>query len=84
MSVSTRSARRRDDDLVNAAVKQVLSGQRSYDDLLPGDQGIVRAVWQERVAARLAELDFAPELEAAGVPYSEADADGNVVVRYPR
>jgi hypothetical protein len=69
-----------DDD----AITRVLAGELSYDELTDPAQAVVRAVWDERIVARLAELDFEDELRSAGVPWPEADDDGSVVMRDAR
>jgi hypothetical protein len=69
--------------VTESEITRVLSGQASYDALPDRDQAVVRAVWDERIAARLAGLDLEERLRAAGDPWPEADADGNVVMREP-
>src|SRR4051794_21564403 len=65
------------------AIARVLAGQASYDTL--GDQGqaFVRVAWNDQIAERTAALDLTDRLHAAGQPWVEADADGNVVAREP-
>jgi hypothetical protein len=70
--------------VTNQAVQRVLSGQGSYDALSEESQAVVRADWEERIAANLAGLDLAAELRAEGDPWIEATADGTSVVRTPR
>ncbi|MEN2739250.1 hypothetical protein ABCS02_15775 [Microbacterium sp. X-17] len=70
--------------VTNQAVQLVLSGQGSYDALSEESQAVVRADWEERIAANLAALDLAAELRAEGDPWTEATADGTSVVRTPR
>jgi hypothetical protein len=64
-------------------VARVLAGQASYDELDAHGQAAVRAAWDERLAEDIERLDFAEGLRAAGRPWAEADADGNVVWREP-
>lgn len=66
------------------AVAAVLAGDGSYDFLGEREQALVRGTWAERVTVLRAGLDLAAELEADGVPYSEADQHGNVVVHPAR
>jgi len=63
------------------AVTQVLAGDGSYDRLGEREQAVVRGAWAGRVAALRESLDYAAAFAAAGEPYSEADEDGNVVIR---
>lgn len=65
-------------------VERVLAGESAYDSLAESGQAIVRARWDEQVAAQLAALDLAGEFEAAGESWSEADASGRVVTRTPK
>jgi hypothetical protein len=37
----------------------------------------------DEIVTLVSKLDFAAEFEAAGVPYSELDEDGQVVIRTP-
>lgn len=63
------------------AISRVLAGQASYDELGDRAQAVVRASWDEQIAARIDGLDLADRLQDAGRPWPEADADGHVVVR---
>lgn len=65
-------------------VARVLAGDGSYDALGDRAQAVVRAGWDRRATERAAALNFEERLTAAGEPWAEADADGNVVVRQPR
>lgn len=65
------------------AIARVLAGRASYDALPERAQALVRASWEEQVAERLAGLDLEDRLRAAGAPWTEADDDGNIVVRGP-
>jgi hypothetical protein len=40
-------------------------------------------MWRQQIDDRLDSLDLRNEFEAAGVAYSELDADGAAVVRSP-
>lgn len=64
------------------AIARVLAGQASYDDLDDRGQAVVRATWDEQIAARIAGLDLTEELVAAGEPWAEADEDGRVHTRH--
>lgn len=64
-------------------IARVLAGQAAYDTLDDRGQAFVRVAWNQQVAGRIAGLDLTAELDAAGQPWAEADADGNVVVREP-
>jgi hypothetical protein len=52
----------------------------SYDDLPSLEQAAVRAEWDHRVAAILAELDLTDAFRAAGRPWAEADEDGKLLM----
>lgn len=69
--------------VTHSAIARVLAGQASYDELPDQAQAIARASWDEQIADRVAALDFEERLRAAGEPWPEADAEGNVVVRRP-
>ncbi len=71
-------------NVTNQAVQLVLAGKTSYDTLSEESQAVVRAIWQERVAERLAGLDLTTELRETGDAWAEADADGNLIARDPR
>lgn len=62
-------------------IEHVLAGDGSYDELGEREQAIVRAAWDEQVAARIAALDLEAELTDAGDTWSEADESGHVVPR---
>jgi hypothetical protein len=62
-------------------VAEVLAGARSYDDLDAQEQAVVRAEWVEAMELRRGALDLAAEFTAAGRPFAELDADGQVVHR---
>jgi ParD-like antitoxin of type II bacterial toxin-antitoxin system len=64
-------------------IARVLSGQASYDTLDDRAQAFVRVAWNQQVEGRIGALDLTGPLAAAGQPWAEGDADGNVVVREP-
>lgn len=47
------------------------------------EQAVVRAEWDERIAATRAELNLAAEFTATGHSWSEVDANGDLVVLNP-
>lgn len=57
--------------------------QTAYDALTEEAQAVRRAAWEEQISQRLATLDLTEDLRAAGQPWFEADADGNVITRRP-
>lgn len=67
--------------VTHEAISRVLAGQAPYDELGDRAQAVVRVSWDEQVAERAAGLDLTERLRAAGRPWPEADADGDVVVR---
>lgn len=66
---------------LHEAAARVLAGRAPYDELDGRAQAFVRGVWAERIAEQLDGLDFTERLRAAGQPWPEADAEGNVVMR---
>ncbi len=62
------------------AIERVLTGRAAYDDVDDRAQAVVRAAWDEQIAARIAGLDFTEELERSGEEWAEAGADGGLVV----
>ena len=62
-------------------IERVLAGDGSYDTLGEREQAIVRASWDEQVAARIAALDFETEFADAGETWSEADDAGRLIAR---
>lgn len=62
------------------AITQVLAGERLYDRLGEREQAIVREASTERTVALRENLNYETEFTEAGESYSEANADGNVVV----
>jgi hypothetical protein len=71
------------DSDVASSVAEAVRGSRSYDSLDEQGQNAVRSIWRKQINDRLPALDLRYEFEAAGVAYSELDADGAVVVRSP-
>ncbi len=64
------------------AVSRVLRGERAYDELTDDrEQAVVRAGWREQLEQRIASIDLEPQLAEAGLPWVEADADGELVTR---
>lgn len=66
------------------AITQVLAGASSYDALTDQEQAIVREEWKSRIEARRSALDYEADFRVAGESYSEADAEGNVVIHPAR
>lgn len=64
-----------------SAVSAVVEGRSSYDALGEEEQTQVRAIWDDRIAEQLANLDLDPSLRSAGIPWVVGDADGNPVER---
>jgi hypothetical protein len=62
-------------------IAAVLAGSRSYDDLGPKEQAVVRAEWAARMDAAREELDLAAELARTGRSWVELDERGRVVER---
>jgi hypothetical protein len=67
--------------MANDRVEQALAGEVAYDDLSGSEQTAVRVAWRSQVKTRIAGLDLTDELRRSGLPWSEADTDGNVVIR---
>lgn len=65
-------------------IERVLAGDGSYDTLSEREQAIVRAAWDQRMTERRGALNFEEEFAQAGEAWSEADADGHLVVRTPQ
>ena len=66
-----------------AEVQAVLRGARPYDALNVQEQAIVRATWDETIAATLAELDLSVAFAAEGHRYAELDEHGQLRVVSP-
>ncbi|MFF2052352.1 hypothetical protein ACFVU2_12200 [Leifsonia sp. NPDC058194] len=62
-------------------IQRVLAGDAAYDDLGERGQAIVRAIWDEEMSKRLARLDLAAEFTQAGRSWTDADENGDAVVR---
>ena len=62
-------------------VAAVVAGDIGYDDATDTEQRLVRALWRDQIADRLASLDLAAERQTAGETWTEADPDGNTVLR---
>lgn len=62
-------------------IAAVLAGSRSYDDLGPKEQAVVRAEWSARMDEARAGLDLAEDFARAGRSWVELDARGRVVER---
>ena len=60
-------------------IERVLVGDGSYDTLGEREQAIVRASWDEQVAARISALDLEAEFTDAGDTWSEADEAGRLI-----
>ena len=60
-------------------IERVLAGDGSYDRLAENEQAIVRAVWDERVAQRIAALNYETEFRARGESWSTLDDKGRVI-----
>ena len=62
-------------------IAAVLAGSRSYDNLDPKEQAVVRAEWSARMDDARAELDLAKDFARAGRTWVELDEKGRVVER---
>ena len=58
-------------------IARVLAGEQSYDELPVREQALVRATWDERIAAARVVLDFTAEPAASGVDWADTDAAGD-------
>lgn len=63
-------------------IAEVVAGARSYDDLDPKAQAVVRAEWDARIEARRAALNLAERFAAEGRSWVEAGSDG-ATIRHP-
>lgn len=70
-------------EISTSEIRAVLDGRARYDDLPAREQAVVRATWDERIAATVEQLDFAAEFTAQGRSWSEAAPDGALVRRDP-
>lgn len=65
-----------------AEIGAVLAGLGAYDDLEDSAQAIVRAVWEERIAASRNGLNLAAEFRATGITnWVTADEQGRTVIQ---
>lgn len=65
-------------------VERVPDGDFAYDELpVENEQATVRAVWNERVAERIAATDFEAEFIAQGRAWTDVDANGKPIRRTP-
>lgn len=62
-------------------VEEVLAGRRPYDTVMEPVQALVRARWDEAIAADMAALNFEREFEAAGEWPVVGDSSGQVRIR---
>ena len=62
-------------------IGEVLAGARSYDELDPKAQAVVRAEWAERIEARRTALDLGERFAAEGRSWVEVGPDGELVRR---
>ncbi len=65
-------------------VARVLAGTGSYDSLGEPEQAIVREEWADRAEALRSGLDYAAVFVESGESYSEADENGDLIVRPAR
>lgn len=64
------------------AVSRVLRGELAYDELADDKaQAVVRATWREQLEGRISSLDLESQLVEAGLPWTEAGEDGQLVQR---
>jgi hypothetical protein len=66
-----------------AEVQAVLRGTRPYDALNVQAQSVVRATWDESLAATLAGLDLSAAFAAEGHRYAELDEHGALRIVTP-
>ena len=79
-TAEARIRRCRPAHISTAEVAEVLAGARSYDSLDDRQQALVRAAWDETIAADLdGGIDLGAEFRAAGETYSELDENGRIV-----
>lgn len=60
-------------------IQRVLAGEAEYDSLRERDQAVVRANWDELIAARIDGLNLASEFTEAGRPWTDGDEHGDAV-----
>lgn len=69
------------DEADPARVAAVLDGTLSYDELHAVEARLVREAWDRRIDELRTSLDLRKEFTAAGRSWSEATADGRLVIR---
>ncbi len=69
------------DEVDLTRVAAVLDGTLSYDELHAAEARMVRKSWDKWTDERRRGLDLRKEFTAAGRSWSEATADGRVVIR---
>lgn len=62
-------------------IERVLSGQLSYDAICDLEQATVRATWEEKISEKLTDLNFEDRMIEVDLPWAEADAEGQVIIR---
>lgn len=62
-------------------IERVLAHKAPYDSLTEPAQSVVRTAWDERIDEARDLLDLEAEFIASGETWSEADADGTLVIR---
>jgi hypothetical protein len=60
-----------------------MSDEIPYDELSGPEQELRRAAWDKRIAESIEAHDMERALREAGVPWVEADDDGNVIIIGP-
>jgi hypothetical protein len=61
------------------AVESVLTGEMPYDNAEQKEQAMIRAEWDQRIAARLSTLDLSDLLDESPGGWVEADQRGNLI-----
>lgn len=64
-------------------ITRVLNGVKSYDEINPQEQAVVREKWDERATKLRGELDYAERFSTAGETYSELDDAGRIKTSRP-
>jgi hypothetical protein len=62
-------------------IAEILAGARSYDDVDPKTQAMIRREWEARIEARRASLNLSERFAAEGRTWVEADPDRGPVRR---
>jgi hypothetical protein len=70
-------------DVSHREIAEVLAHRRSYDDLTPKEQAIIRAEWTERIAERRTALNLVERFADQGRAFVELGADGKPIRRQP-